>query len=107
MSTPKPVACIFRSKRTSHSEEEYQIWSQEMDELVREMPGYLRHVSFRDATTNEGVTISYFDDVGAIGRWHEHPRHVQAQALGRQMFYDEYSIEVVEVLRQYGWSRPT
>ena len=106
MSTSLPVACIFRSKRTSHSEDEYQIWSHEMDELVRQMPGYLHHVSFRDPSTREGVTISYFDDARAIARWHEHPRHVRAQELGRQIFYDEYSIEVVQVLRQYDWSRP-
>ena len=106
MSTSRPVACIFRSKRTGHSEDEYEIWSHEMDQLVRAMPGYQRHLSFRDPVTREGVTISYFDDQSAVERWHEHPRHVEAQELGRQIFYDEYTIEVVEVLRHYGWSRP-
>ena len=105
MSTPLPVACIFRSTRTDHSEEEYQTWSREMDELVMQIPGYLQHQSFRDPSTREGMTISYFDDPAAIERWHAQPRHVQAQELGRRLFYEKYSIEVVQVVRQYGWSR--
>ena len=76
-----------------------------MDELVVQMPGYLRHQSFRDPSTHEGTTISYFDDPAAMERWHAQPRHVQAQELGQRLFYETYSIEVLQVLRQYGWSK--
>jgi heme-degrading monooxygenase HmoA len=107
MAPDLPVICIFRSTRTDHSEEEYAIWSQEMDELVVEVPGYQHHYSFRDPVTREGVTVAYFDDLDAIARWRSNPRHREAQEFGRLAFYEEYSLEVAQVVRQYQWERTT
>lgn len=99
------AVCIFRSIRTNHSSDEYEIWSRTMDELVRETPGYLHHLSFRDSATRQGITISYFDGLESLDRWRLVPRHVEAQQLGREIFYDEYTIEVATVIRDYTWSR--
>ncbi len=107
MNAGLPVACIFRSTRTDHSEDEYRAWSKEMDELVTTTPGYQHHVSFRDPTTREGVTISYFDDLDCVARWRSNPRHVEAQELGRGTFYEQYTIQVADVVREYRWSIPS
>jgi heme-degrading monooxygenase HmoA len=107
MNAGLPVACIFRSTRTDHSEIEYQAWSSEMDDLVKTTPGYRYHFSFRDLTTGEGVTISYFDDLDCIARWRSNARHVEAQQLGRDAFYEQYTIQVVDVVREYQWSDPS
>ncbi len=105
MSPDLPVVCIFRSTRTDHSEDEYRIWSHEMDGLVDEVPGYQHHYSFRDPVTREGVTVAYFDDLDAVALWRTTPRHLEAQEFGRRIFYEEYSIEVAQVVRQYQWDR--
>ncbi len=103
MTEGRRVACIFRSVRTDHSSQEYARWSERIDRLVKSMPGYEGHESFREESTGRGVTISYFNDMTALSQWRVHPIHREAQALGRSHFYDEYEIEVVEIVRQYSW----
>jgi heme-degrading monooxygenase HmoA len=97
------VACIFRSTRTNNSTIEYAEWSERMDQLVATMPGYLGHVSFREESTGRGVTISYFESMAALEHWRQHAVHREAQTLGRSNFYEEYEVEVAEIVRHYEW----
>lgn len=97
------VACIFRSTRNDHSTSEYAEWSDRLDQLVSTMPGYVGHVSFRDESTGRGVTISYFESMASLVHWRENPVHREAQALGRSQFYEEYEIEVAEIVRHHEW----
>ncbi len=99
------VVCVFRSTLRHRSDEQYEKWSAEMDTLVREVPGYLRHFSFRGSAAREGVTISYFDSMQSLDEWRTAARHRQAQQYGRDSFYDEYEIEVATIVREYRWSR--
>jgi len=104
MSSNSHVVCIFRSRRTDHSDEEYAEWSERMDHLVREAPGYIEHASFRDEASGNGVTISYFRSMPDLVAWKHQPKHLEAQALGRATFYEHYEIEVAEIVRQYEWT---
>lgn len=101
------VACIFYSTRTGHSSAQYDEWSERMDQLVTTMPGYQGHVSFRDPSSARGVTISYFEDMASLERWREDPVHREAQALGRSDFYEEYEIEVAEIVHHHQWRAST
>jgi heme-degrading monooxygenase HmoA len=103
MSDEPHVACIFRSTRNNHATLEYAEWSERMDHLVRTTPGYIGHVSFRDESTGRGVTISYFGNMASLVKWREQPVHREAQALGRAQFYDDYEIEVAEIVRHHEW----
>ena len=96
-------AVIFRSVRTTHSEELYQEHSEKMESLVKSMKGYISHHSQLDAITREGVTISYFDSLEAIKAWRDHPDHKATQELGRTHFYEHYEVKVVKVEREYEW----
>lgn len=99
-------AVIFRSRRSDEDDDLYAEWSARMGEAVATTEGYLEHVSFRDPESREGVTVAYFDSEDAIRRWREFPDHLQAQALGRESFYLDYTLEVAEIRRSYSWSRP-
>jgi heme-degrading monooxygenase HmoA len=98
------VVCIFRSTRTEHSTEEYEEWSHRMDRLVVTMPGYMGHVSFHDDSSRTGITVSYFRSMHMLEAWREMPEHRAAQALGRSRFYEDYEIEVAEIVRHYEWT---
>ena len=100
------VVCIFRSTRTKHSTEEYEEWSDRMDRMVVTMPGYMGHVSFRDDSSRTGITVSYFRSMQMLEAWRELPEHRVAQALGRSRFYEDYEIEVAEIVRHYEWTAP-
>lgn len=101
----KYVAVIFTSTRTVNSDAKYQEWSARMEELVAEQPGYLSHVGFRNSQTGQGITISYFKDEESIRNWKVLEEHLEAQQLGREEFYEEYSVRIAIVNREYSWSR--
>ena len=94
---------IFRSTRNLDDGQLYSEWSRKMEDLVKTVDGYENHFSFRDSITREGVTVSYFTSLDAISRWKSLTEHQRAQQLGRESFYEQYSVQVCEVLRDYDY----
>jgi heme-degrading monooxygenase HmoA len=94
---------IFRSTRKIDDGQLYSEWSKKMERLVKSIDGYEHHFGFRDAANREGVTISYFTSLEAIHQWKNLADHKTAQQLGRDAFYEEYSVQVCEVLKNYGF----
>jgi heme-degrading monooxygenase HmoA len=92
---------IFRSTRKLDDGSLYTKWSQEMEILVKTIDGYEKHFGFRDPETRQGVTISYFSSLESITEWKSVTDHRAAQELGREKFYEEYSVQVCEILRDY------
>ena len=107
MDSTQRVACIFYSVRTDNSEQQYEQWTREIDQEVRITPGYQSHASWRDHDSGRGVTISYFDDLASIEKWRGNSTHRSAQDLGHQTFYESYTVQIVNVLREYDWTAPT
>ena len=100
---PMSYVVIFRTTRKLDDGQLYSLWSEKMENLVKTIDGYEHHFGFRDETTRSGVTVSYFKSLEAISQWRQLDEHKVAQQLGRDSFYEEYSIEVCEVLRDYGF----
>jgi len=96
-------AVIFHSTRTTHSEDLYQEHSEKMERLVKGVSGYISHHSHRDPISREGTTISYFESLESIKQWREHPEHLETQKLGKELFYENYEVQVVKVERKYEW----
>ncbi len=96
------VAVIFTSTRTHHHDDDYARWSDRMNELVREQPGFIDFVSARDPVTRLGITVAYFVDEESVLRWKGNLEHLEAQRLGRRDFYQSYSVKVARVFREYG-----
>ena len=94
---------IFRSTRKLDAGVLYSQWSEKMEYLVKTIDGYEHHFAFRDELSREGVTVSYFTSLEAISQWKNLDEHKLAQQVGRDSFYEEYSIQVCEVLREYGF----
>lgn len=94
---------IFRSIRKLDDGKLYSEWSEKMDSMVRTIDGYEKHFGFRDTSSRDGVTVSYFTSLEAISRWKNLDEHKVAQQLGRDAFYEEYSVQVCEVLRDYSF----
>ena len=57
----------------------------------------------RHPETREGVTIAYFNSLEAIDQWRKDRDHMDAKKLAKSDFYENYSVEVTEVLDAYNW----
>lgn len=102
-SDSKIYAVIFKSKRQDANSELYYQHNDLLDEKIKSLPGYIKHSGMRHPETREGVTIAYFNSLDAIDNWRKDGEHMDAKKLAKSEFYENYSVEVAEVLDAYGW----
>jgi heme-degrading monooxygenase HmoA len=48
------------------------------------------------------VALSYWPSEENILAWKSHPEHVRAQSLGKERWYQSYSVQVATISREYG-----
>jgi heme-degrading monooxygenase HmoA len=98
------IVILFRSKLTAAAGEDYAQWSAEMDSLIRENPGFVAVKSFR-ADDGERLTVVWFSDADSLRAWATHPRHLEAQRLGRTKWYEYYNMDVADITRTSEFTR--
>jgi heme-degrading monooxygenase HmoA len=98
------IVTVFRSRLRPDVREDYVAAVEKMAELARTMPGYISHKGFF-ADDGERVTVVEFQSAEAQRAWRMHPAHRDIQRLAREIYYDEYSIQVCEVVREAKFRR--
>ncbi|WP_162415351.1 antibiotic biosynthesis monooxygenase family protein [Cyclobacterium roseum] len=93
-------AVIFTSIKNPDAGEDYAQMARKMEALVKIQPGYLGHESARE---NLGITVSYWESLEAIAAWKNETRHLLAQQLGKEKWYQNYKIRICKVEREYGF----
>jgi heme-degrading monooxygenase HmoA len=100
--TPEPpyYAVIFTSKRNDADAEGYASMAQAMMRAALAHPGCLGAESARGAD-GLGLTVAYYKDEASIAAWKADLRHLQAQKLGQERWYEHYELRVAKVERAY------
>jgi len=73
-----------------------------MVELAHQQPGFLDYETAQ-AAGNAEITICYRDTESNLRAWKQHSEHLEAQRMGRDVWYSGYSIRIVKVERAYGF----
>lgn len=94
-------AVIFRAK-PGIQDERYSQTVTRMRELAFEKYGCLDFISATEG--DQEIAISYWPDEQSIVQWKSDSEHAVAQQLGREKWYDGYTVQVVEIKRQYTFS---
>ena len=89
---------IFRAK-IKHFDDEYSRTATALRELALAHYGCREFMSF--AENGEEVAISWWDSQEQILSWKKDPQHAAAQRKGRTDWYENISVQVLEVLREY------
>ena len=92
-------AVIFTTRRTE-GDHGYAAMADKMDKLATEQPGYIGIESTRSAA-GLGITVSYWRDEAALTNWKKVSEHLLAQKLGRERWYEYYTLRVAKVERHY------
>ena len=100
--TPDPPyhAVIFTSVRTDE-DEGYAATAERMFELAAQQPGYL---GVETAHSEEGITVSYWQDEAAIAAWRNEAEHRLAQEQAHR-WYEGFTMRVARVERAYDQGR--
>ena len=98
------VLAVFRSRLRPQHAEEFQELAEKMLALAETMPGF---ISYKLYTSDDGerASIVEFESPEQLQAWREHPEHLQAQRIGRERFYQEYSLLVAEPIRASRFQR--
>ncbi len=102
------IVTVFRSRLRPGIHEDYVSLAERMSTIARTMPGYISHKGF-SAEDGERVTVVEFESEAGMRAWRMHPEHRAAQQKGRDSFrdsfYEEYTVQVCEVLRDARFKR--
>lgn len=101
--TPSPpyYAVIFTSIRTE-TDNGYGNMADAMVELASGQPGFLGVESAREEV---GITVSYWASLESIAAWKQNARHLIAQRLGQEQWYESYRTRICLVERDYSFER--
>ncbi|KAF0230996.1 MAG: hypothetical protein FD175_865 [Beijerinckiaceae bacterium] len=96
---PPYYVVAFSSQRTT-GDNGYGAMADAMLELALQQPGCLGAESAR-SPDGFGITNAYFADEAAILAWKNHARHLGAQKLGQERWYEHYELRIARVERAY------
>nr|WP_306416881.1 antibiotic biosynthesis monooxygenase [Vibrio sp. D420a] len=69
-----------------------------MLELAESHDGFLGVESAREEV---GITVSYWQDLASIKKWKQNSEHMEAQGLGRKLWYESFKVRIALVERDY------
>jgi heme-degrading monooxygenase HmoA len=98
------IVTVFRSRLMPGLRDEYVRLVDRMVELASTVPGYISHKGFF-AEDGERVTIVEFESEEAQRAWRMHPEHRDAQRKGREVYYQDFSVQVSQVIRENRFKR--
>jgi len=93
------IVAIFRARVRAENATAYYALADEMGAIARSMPGFLSWKGYF-ADDGERVSIHEWETAAALEAWRTHPTHLRVQELGREKFYDEYTLYVMEEPRR-------
>ena len=100
---PPYYVAVFTSVRTE-DDTGYGETAERMDELVKQIPGYLG-MDYARTPGGLAISVGYFRDEDAIKEWGAQAEHRAAQRRGRAEWYERYTLHIAKVERSHGYER--
>ncbi|GEB59807.1 antibiotic biosynthesis monooxygenase family protein [Streptomyces gardneri] len=100
---PPYYTALFTSIRPD-APEGYAETASRMQEIVKEIPGFLGYEAAR-TPGGIGITVAYFRDLESLDAWRLDTEHQAAKTYGREHWYDSYSVHIGKVERSYSFER--
>lgn len=97
-----PYYAVIFTNTLSENTEGYAQMAEAMETLAKKQPGFLGMDHAREAI---GITISYWESLEAITHWKNNLEHQKAQDLGKQQWYQNYTLRICKVERTYDFTK--
>ena len=92
-------AVIFKAK-TKKLDDDYFKMAKRMRELAITEYGCIDFTGVTEGS--DEIAISYWESLEQIKKWKQNSKHLVAQKLGQDKWYEDYTVEIVEVISKYG-----
>lgn len=97
---PPPYYIVAFSSTRKEGDHGYAAMADAMVDLASRQPGYLGIESAR-GVDGFGITNSYWADEASLLAWKEVAKHLLAQKLGKERWYQHYETRIAKVERAY------
>lgn len=92
------LVVIFRAKVRA-LDEKYFATAERMRELALAEFGCIEFHAVSEGSSE--VALSYWPCEESIKAWRAHPEHIEAQRIGKENWYESYSVEIAQITRKY------
>lgn len=97
------IAIIFEVWPDPDHKGEYLDIAASLKADLEQVEGFISVERFESLTTpGKILSLSFFADDDAVGRWRMSHAHREAQSAGRDGVFTDYRLRVASVLRDYG-----
>ena len=98
------VITVFRSRLRPETAQEFHELAAKMMKLAESMPGF---ISYKVYTSEDGerCSIIEFASHEQLLAWRDLPEHREAQRIGRERYYEKYTLHVAEPVRESQFKR--
>ncbi|CBG90099.1 antibiotic biosynthesis monooxygenase family protein [Citrobacter rodentium] len=102
------IAVLFEADTQSHARERYLQLAAELKPLLSDIPGFISIERFLSLSIpGKILSLSWWEDEGAVLRWKRNAQHHTAQQEGKQSIFSFYRIRIASVLRDYASDEET
>jgi len=97
------MAVIFEVWPASGRKDDYLKMAAALRSEVEQIDGFISVERF-ESLYEQGklLSLQFWRDDDAIGRWRKHLEHRKAQAVGKGGMFADYRLRIAEVVRDYG-----
>ena len=97
------MAVIFEVWPASGRKDDYLKMAAALRSEVEQIDGFISVERF-ESLYEQGklLSLQFWRDDEAIGRWRRHLEHRKAQAVGKGGIFADYRLRIAEVVRDYG-----
>ena len=97
------MAVIFEVWPASGRKDDYLKMAAALRSEVEQINGFISVERF-ESLYEQGklLSLQFWRDDEAIGRWRRHLEHRKAQAVGKGGMFADYRLRIAEVVRDYG-----
>ena len=97
------MAVIFEVWPASGRKDDYLRMAADLRSEVEQIDGFISVERF-ESLYEQGklLSLQFWRDDEAIGRWRRHLEHRKAQTLGKGDIFADYRLRIAEVVRDYG-----
>lgn len=98
------MVVVFRNRLREGVERDFGKHADGIYELALEMPGL---IASKDFVAEDGgrLTVIEFRSAGELEAWRTQSQHLEAQQLGRDRYFSEYSLQVCSLVRESRFPR--
>jgi len=97
------IAIIFEVLPDPERKTQYLDIAGQLKSELEQIEGFISVERFQSLSNeNKLLSLSFFENEGAVRKWRELPSHRAAQKAGRENVFTDYRLRVASVSRDYG-----